>query len=1033
MYRCFALALSTLLLAAPGAVRAQGDLDLFQTAVAPNVLIMMDSSGSMQTEVTPGVQRIEAARDAMTELVNEVNPDLAGGGYDLNVRFGIARFNGSTGAQILEPVYASKSAILSAIAGVPASGSTPLSESYLDGVRYLAGSNGIGPFSALSSMPGTSTSYLDPIDEFCRRSFVVVMTDGQPCRDLNPTWQTHPTPDFDGDGHANEPNDSCSDPALASDWLDDITKFAYETDIVDDATMTGIQNIATYTVGFAIDHPLLSDAADPNHGRGVYFTTGDADVLASQLRQILQDIVERSTSLTAATVPSSRTAFGDGFYTAFFRPSATDPFWQGHLQAFRLDTDLTVLNVHGNPAIDTVTNQFFEPREPFWDVADRLLDSGHPSRSLYTTDLSGTPARAGFDTHATATNLDVTAGDLTTYPDDPATDLPFATADALATAIRSYLRGFDAFDRDGDDDTSEKRDSVLGDIFHSSPIAIGPPPAALLSEDGYGPPSDATTFLGLYKTRDRVLYFGGNDGMLHGVNGGSFNTGDNPGTTAIENGYYDMGNGNERFAYVPGQLLDRVKHIPVNLPRQHYYVDGSPNAADAWLASSPSDTSKDPEEWTTVLVTGMRQGGSGYIALDVTDPTAISGPHGPYPKLLWEVYNDPTDSRPHASVEFGETWSDPILTRVKTRGASGIGDLCGDDDGDGDCVERWVAIISGGYDAEGDPNGASYVSNPADSQWTDAGKGVFVIALDTGELLAKLQHDAADSTFSLMRYAIPSTPAVLDLDFDGFADVIYVGDLGGQVWKWDIRGVGEDGDSDGLFDPSSWPAGLFFQSPPASMTAGGLHYHSIFFPPAATYIDDDLYLAFASGERTDILYEGVAGDDDNNRIWVARDLEPTGSSAFDYVLHEDHVTTASGTRGLSLLASTDAQDSTADDDGYYIVVPDGQKFISNHLIFGGLFLSLAYQPDTSGTVCAAAGQTLFYGFGVQKGAGVVDDTAPEVRSAVVGNGAPTDPRVSVSDGKVELIGQTSLGEVIKLPVPVDPPAPVELVYWRQRF
>jgi hypothetical protein len=56
MYRCFALALSTLLLAAPGAVRAQGDLDLFQTAVAPNVLIMMDSSGSMQTEVTPGVQ-----------------------------------------------------------------------------------------------------------------------------------------------------------------------------------------------------------------------------------------------------------------------------------------------------------------------------------------------------------------------------------------------------------------------------------------------------------------------------------------------------------------------------------------------------------------------------------------------------------------------------------------------------------------------------------------------------------------------------------------------------------------------------------------------------------------------------------------------------------------------------------------------------------------------------------------------------------------------------------------------------------------
>ena len=33
---------------------------------------------------------------------------------------------------------------------------------------------------------------------------------------------------------------------------------------------------------------------------------------------------------------------------------------------------------------------------------------------------------------------------------------------------------------------------------------------------------------------------------------------------------------------------------------------------------------------------------------------------------------------------------------------------------------------------------------------------------------------------------------MLDLDGDGFADVIYVGDLGGNVWKWVIHDLGED-------------------------------------------------------------------------------------------------------------------------------------------------------------------------------------------------------------------------------------------------
>ena len=135
------------------------------------------------------------------------------------------------------------------------------------------------------NMPGTSSSYNDPIDALCRQSFVVVMTDGIPRHDNNDTWTgvmegvATGAADTDGDeptwpaGPQTCPtSDTDVPPVLDGDcdrggWLDDISKYAYETDIVDDATMTGVQSLVTYTVGFTIDQDLLEDAADATHGR----------------------------------------------------------------------------------------------------------------------------------------------------------------------------------------------------------------------------------------------------------------------------------------------------------------------------------------------------------------------------------------------------------------------------------------------------------------------------------------------------------------------------------------------------------------------------------------------------------------------------------------------------------------------------------------------------------------------------------------------------------------------------------------------
>jgi len=132
-----------------------------------------------------------------------------------------------------------------------------------------------------------------------------------------------------------------------------------------------------------------------------------------------------------------------------------------------------------------------------------------------------------------------------------------------------------------------------------------------------------------------------------------------------------------------------------------------------------------------VLLTGMRQGGAGYLALDVTNPDAgLLDDRGPYPKLPWEFTH----------AKLGQAWSDPVITRVKLRGTSASGDHCGHDDGD--CRERWVIIFGAGYAEDGDPNAFAYVSDPASVSRSNKSKAILMVALDNGQVLASVEFDS---------------------------------------------------------------------------------------------------------------------------------------------------------------------------------------------------------------------------------------------------------------------------------------------------
>ena len=1000
------LLLSVLPMASP-VMAGQSDVNLFAggNRLPPNIAIMLDTSGSMTNLPSTGgsVTKQNIAKSALTNLITTVNPPTGTGTYEQNARFGLFTFR-SDGAQLSEGIADNNTqAVIDAINASPANTATYLSGAILDVARYFSIGETWGTLEGWDYRTGESSTEPSPLDYSCRDSFTIFISDGAPYSDnivIPGYWAT--IGDADGDAGVGEAGAETEANVGSTnwEWTDDITYAMFNRDF--SSTLEGRQNVITHTIGFDINLPNLQRMAA--NGGGLYRTANSAASLSTALSDLTAASFDALASYSTAVVPTSRTAFGSSFYNAYFTPLADEPFWEGHIEAFDLSPTGEILDQAGNAATDPLTDELVEPHNPHWDAGIRLRSNS--SRTLYTT-LSG--LRENFTPSAALRSaMGLTIADVGQMPNSASSGI--TTIAAASDAVANYLRGQDAFDEDNDSNFSELRSAVLGDIFHSTPVIVGPPTTLLRGESGYN------TFLTNYVGRQRVLYSGANDGMYHAFDAGSLTVGDNPLTANVETSavFYSAGSGDELFGYVPGLLLDDIKFVPQNNPRAYYFVDGSPVVADVWLRSNASDYTRETNEWTTVSIVGFREGGAGYLALDVTDPGATSSGtvHGPYPKFLWEF----TDAN------LGDAWSDPVITRVRVAEGS-AGDVCGQDDGDGNCRERWVAIVGGGYETTADPNHVDFAATSADPGWTTRSKAIFMIDLATGTVLDKIEYDAV--TNPNMIYALPSEPAVLDLDFDGFSDVVYIGDLGGQMWKWDISAIGDDTGSDGIID--NWTHGIFFTAPSASdgtMT----RYKSIFYPPAATLVRRKLWLGFGTGEREQLEYNGGPSYDENNRTYVIRDNEPIGADAFASTYNETNVTDVTNLN----------YDSDRTDQGYFFKALDGEKFVSEVIAFAGYIILVSFQIDTSNPdPCAGSeGVSRLYAFEVDGGSGYFSTgatTPMETRQEDVGGGMASTPRISIApdpnDDKMYI--KTSKGRVLTIEPPPRDGSGSSMIYWKQ--
>jgi type IV pilus assembly protein PilY1 len=748
------------------------------------------------------------------------------------------------------------------------------------------------------------------------------------------------------------------------------------------------------------------------------------------------DIIGKSQSFTAATVPATRTADGGNIYTSLFTPSE-QAYWRGQLKLFQITSAGDILDANGNCALLNPTppgqcksGQVSPSAVPYWDAGEEIPDPD--ARDLFTS-FPGL-GRIPFTTTAMPLTAlgsvldpldDFTLADLALYPGSGATTLL-----ELKDAIVQNIRGCDMGTGFGST-ACVRRPWLLGDIFHSNPLVVGRP-RSFINELSY------RAFATTYGDRDNVIYAGSNDGFLHAFHAGDWQAAAVPPS-------YDRGTGEELFGFMPWPARQNARQLPRDTgARDYYFVDGSPAAADVWFYSTPTQTAKavNGSEWRTVLAGGLRQGGRAYYALDVTDPDA-----GSYPGYLWEF---PAENAAQAVRDaIGETWGQPVLTKVQV----GIG---------GQPYERWVAIVGGGYHRSSDPNlPLNYDAN------STTGRGIYIIDVKTGQVLGqKTFTPGATDGRQDMRYAMPSTPSVFDTDLDGYADVIYMGDLGGNVWKWVVKfeyGGTYLGDAINDTADVNQPTTKFrrwfaAQATPASslgVTVGGTTYFkSIFFSPAGAFALNRLWLAFGTGERSLLTRtHDTSVDTENNRFYSVKDEDPLDRRPTPIPMLTE--------QDLYDLSSDATCPNLASRSGFFFRVRDSEKFVTDTDIFAYWVITSTFRPSNSADPCSAGGNASLYIFKLYCGEGFFYNSAtysgggsgslpgggpgtgggsatetkpygdPSSRYTELGAGMPTDPRVTVSPDGTRVVVTQQDGEIENAEGPPGHGAAPGQLYWRE--
>ena len=481
----------------------------------------------------------------------------------------------------------------------------------------------------------------------------------------------------------------------------------------------------------------------------------------------------------------------------------------------------------------------FEARLRAFRVYKPVVDATKPSGYKFSQDgtalwLAKTPT-ADYCDDATASCRNI----FTVLPNGTAV----AFTDSNAGTLSPYLNSWDAAGL-----INFVRRQPLGAVVSATPAIMDPP--------SLDPPPDPDypAFVDANKDRRSLLFVGANDGMIHAIDGRT---------------------GVEVWAFIPFNLLPKLKTLRdgQGIDGFDYFVDSSAKVADVKIGG----------DWKTMVVFGQGAGGTFYQAFDATLPgiaASISPESDNVSSLLsyfnstsripflWAFpryssfdwtsgkYGDVSLSKSATAHELsvGQTWSDPAVGQIKT--AAG----------------KYTVIAGSGFFPRSKETGANRGG-------ASAGRSLYLLSVDDGTVFDRKEttpsNDSlaeADDTCTAAAYgctkmknALQADPVATGPADSRFIDRTYIGDLDGNVWRFDID-----------LDSSDTPR---FPSTPLNLASMGAD-QPIFASMATVSVGPKQYLFFGTG--SDLL--PMSGQNTVFKLVGVLDNGGSGTVTFQHTL-----------------------------------------------------------------------------------------------------------------------------------------------------
>lgn len=678
------------------------------TSVTPNVMLHIDNSGSM-SGLVDGKEKMTSARNVAKDLIKD----------NRQLRWGIFSFDKANATEsgvlnkAIGPVTAQGDldAINATIDALDSDTWTPLGEAMLEMTRYFAGE------SSYHGKLSLGAKYTSPIQYRCQKNFAIVITDGEATQDdhLPGASSTYPALTYTS---YNASNVAESRTFKACKNNTNVSSYLTCPDILEGSTgstaflkngvyLRSLRDVAMY----AYDRDFRVGGNDLD---GKSF-----DDAKFQKQNLITYTVGFSTP-EAATVLNATAIVGHGKYFPVGNETQLRSSLQNAVDSIVASTS-NAGGVATQSEITTAGNKVFQPvfnpsgwygqllcfslnadgtvGAPCTPNAEAQISASN--RTLHTSNWSGNTfsrwtfheSNVGKLTSFQKTSLGATSTAQTNT-------MKFIRGDETVPGFRRRFNGI------------LNRTVLLGDIIDGQPVVVTKPV-------GSTPDAAYASYISSNAARNIVLV-GANDGMAHA---------------------FDIGTMTELMGYIPQAVYPRLKALTApdygqSAGTPHaYHVNGSMRQQDIKIGN----------DWKTIVVGGLGQGGQGYYGLDVTNATQLATPEN---AIKWE-FND------NRAISMGYTLGAPLIYNVRDSANTVVP----------------AVILANGYENNWDDTATGGQKSATKSS------ALYILNADTGALIKEITVPGSTGL---------SSPAGLDYGQDGVLDFVYAGDVDGKLWRFDL-------------------------------------------------------------------------------------------------------------------------------------------------------------------------------------------------------------------------------------------------------